>query len=262
MQTSFFNYIGNDPRVISIAGKSPTYFKGREYKKLAPKYWFWKKYKDDKDHIFYIYHYYKEVLNKLDPYVVFKELGEDSIITCWEYPFYFCHRRLVANWFYDNLNIKVNEIISSDTIECSTKGIIQLSAFVAKIKINHLESTIEEIYQLSKRFNIVTIKNSWDKNKGKNPDYFEFLNIRFDKELSSEFYTYLWCIYFLQNYFLIDYLNHYNSFTDMFRGKSLNCQADVITRIRHEGLLNVLFSCENMLRMINIDILLKEKLYE
>jgi len=109
MRTSNYRISGKDPNAVSIAGRAPDWYKGREYKKLAPKYWIFKKYKEDGDEAFYTTHYYKEVLDKLDPKKVFAELGENAILLCWEEPGKFCHRRLVADWLRDNLHIQVFE---------------------------------------------------------------------------------------------------------------------------------------------------------
>jgi len=102
--------VRRDPRAVSIAGKAPSWYKGREYKKLAPKYWFFKRYKEDGDVDFYVEQYYKEVLSKLNAQEVYDELGHDSILLCWETPDEFCHRRVVAGWFEAELEIKVSEL--------------------------------------------------------------------------------------------------------------------------------------------------------
>ena len=112
MKTSNFWKIdkNNIDNYVSIAGKCPNWYKGREYKKLAPKYWFFKKYKLDGDEISYTKDYYKEVLDKLDPQEIYDKLGEDAIILCWEKPGDFCHRRLVAEWLEKALGITIDEI--------------------------------------------------------------------------------------------------------------------------------------------------------
>ena len=109
MNTSYFGKIDKNLNNVSISGKAPDWYNGRQYKKLAPKYWFFKKYKEDNDEQFYINEYYK-ILNELDPYQVFKELGENSVLLCYENPGQFCHRHLVAKWLMDNLNIKILEL--------------------------------------------------------------------------------------------------------------------------------------------------------
>lgn len=107
--TSNFSKNGNNENAVAICGKSPAFFKGMEYKKLAPKYWFFKKYKEDHDEEFYIKHYYLEVLSKLDPQKVYEEL-DGKILLCYEKETDFCHRFLVADWLEQKLGIKVEEI--------------------------------------------------------------------------------------------------------------------------------------------------------
>ena len=110
VETSYFKKEFNNPNAVSIAAKCPLFFKGREYKKLAPKYWFLKKYKQDGDKEFYIKKYFEEVLNKLDPKKVYNELGENSILLCWESSEKFCHRHIVAEWLSKTIGVEIKEI--------------------------------------------------------------------------------------------------------------------------------------------------------
>jgi len=115
MKTSNFKNASQAPNAVSIAGRAPSSYKGLEYKILAPKYWFFKKYKDPNDTNFmnkgfYIRNYYAEVLDKLDPKEVYEELGEDAILLCWEEPGEFCHRHLVAEWLMKHLGIEIKEL--------------------------------------------------------------------------------------------------------------------------------------------------------
>ena len=95
--------------VVSIAGRPPVWYKGRQYKKLAPKYWFFAKYKEDGDADYYVEQYYYEVLAKLDAQQVYEELGENAILCCWE-DRGFCHRFVVADWFKVELGIIIEEL--------------------------------------------------------------------------------------------------------------------------------------------------------
>jgi|GEM_PF-3860333 len=52
----------------------------------------------------------REVLEKLDPVKVFGDLGQWTILLCWESPGQDCHRRLVAEWLEKSLKIKVPEL--------------------------------------------------------------------------------------------------------------------------------------------------------
>ncbi len=110
MNTSYFARNGHNPYGVSIAGGCPEWFEGTKYKKLAPKYWFFKLYKEngDKDH--YIDCYKREVLDKLDAQTVYNELGCNAILLCWEAPGKFCHRHLVAQWFKEKLGVEVIEL--------------------------------------------------------------------------------------------------------------------------------------------------------
>lgn len=128
MNTSYFaKYKGEN--AVSIAGKCPDWFKGRQYKKLAPKWHFFKKYKDtlndikngkynseiieyirDEAESEYMFYYVEEVLNKLDAKQVYEELGENTVLLCWERSSEFCHRHIVRWWFQKELGIEVNEL--------------------------------------------------------------------------------------------------------------------------------------------------------
>jgi uncharacterized protein (DUF488 family) len=110
MKTSYYAISGRERHAVSIAAKAPVWFKGREYKKLAPKYTFFKKYKLDGDEKYYTEQYYKEVLDKLDSQQVFDELGENAVLLCWEKKGEFCHRLLVAEWLEKTLGITIEEI--------------------------------------------------------------------------------------------------------------------------------------------------------
>ena len=111
MQTSYYaKYKGEN--AVSIALSKPKWYQCREYKKLAPTWDLLNKYKKDKDEVYYIEHYYRDILNKLDPKQVYKELGEDAVLLCWEKSSDFCHRHIVAEWLGEKLGIKVGEYIN------------------------------------------------------------------------------------------------------------------------------------------------------
>ena len=111
MNISYFNSKhSKSNRAVSIAGKSPAWFTGREYKKLAPKFWFFKEYQENGDEDFYVEQYCKEVLSNLNAKDVYEELGEDAILICWETPDRFCHRHIVAAWFKEELGVEVTEL--------------------------------------------------------------------------------------------------------------------------------------------------------
>lgn len=110
MHTSYYAKSAKHPNAVSIAGKAPAFYTGRQYKKLAPKFWFFEKYKKDGDEEFYTKHYYEEVLDKLDPFIVLKELGAHAVLLCYETPEKFCHRKLVAKWLSEKTGIEITEL--------------------------------------------------------------------------------------------------------------------------------------------------------
>jgi hypothetical protein len=116
--TSYFAHIkkldNQYTNLISIARKSPDWFKGREYKKLAPSWDILIQYKNlmpiGREKI-YTERFYNEILFPLDLQVniIIKELGENPVLLCYEKPENFCHRFLVAEWLI-NKGFEVKEI--------------------------------------------------------------------------------------------------------------------------------------------------------
>lgn len=109
---------------ISIAAKKPDYIDIMEYKKLAPKFSFWKIWKNNisKKGIndYYIAEYQKQVLSLLNPKIVLYELekmtskSEMVVLLCYEKPKDFCHRHIVADWITKNTNTKIKELNLGD----------------------------------------------------------------------------------------------------------------------------------------------------
>ena len=95
---------------ISICGKTPDWYKGLQYKKLAPKYGFFMEWKKNHDNDFYIEHFQKEVLDRLDILNVVRDIinisnqekKKEIVLICYEKPSDFCHRHLVAEWLNQN----------------------------------------------------------------------------------------------------------------------------------------------------------------
>ena len=55
--------------------------------------------------------YRAQVLDKLDPHKIIRDLGGDNfVMLCWEAPGEFCHRRVVAVWMEKATGIKVEEL--------------------------------------------------------------------------------------------------------------------------------------------------------
>lgn len=113
MKTSYYANLKNIKYPISIAGKAPAFYKGPEYKKLAPKWFFfneWKYGNHKGDNNYYIENFNHAVLNMLDFQEVLKDLQSfypeaplsEITLICYEKPDAFCHRHLVADWLTKN----------------------------------------------------------------------------------------------------------------------------------------------------------------
>ena len=126
--TSYFGKLKKLPTniiPIAICGKSPDWFNGIEYKKLAPKYSFFSEWKETKDDEYYVNCFNEQVLKPLNAENVIEELYNslsDDIkyflnicncqpwdnpnvhiaLMCYEKPGDFCHRNLVAEWLNKN----------------------------------------------------------------------------------------------------------------------------------------------------------------
>ena len=110
LYTSYFAMLKKLPKdvvPVAICGKSPDWYTGLQYKKLAPKYDFFIEWKKNHDNDYYIRNFKAQVLDKLNYIVVLEELKQlaktDNIaLICYEKPSDFCHRHLVAKWFKEN----------------------------------------------------------------------------------------------------------------------------------------------------------------
>ena len=122
--TSYFAKLKSLPEniiPISICGKAPDWYKGLQYKKLAPKYDFFMEWKKNHDNDYYIKCFNEQVLDKLNVDDVIKELDSllidaatsldytgdlmlvpQIVLVCYEKPGDFCHRHLVAGWLNEN----------------------------------------------------------------------------------------------------------------------------------------------------------------
>ena len=113
-----------DPNAVFIAicGGIPSWYDGKWYKKVAPKWTWWKYWHDTyvghyetKEAIDYYTACYKNtVLDVLDKHVIandIRTLAQDNnaYLLCFETPDKFCHRHLLADWLDESLGYKINE---------------------------------------------------------------------------------------------------------------------------------------------------------
>lgn len=106
----------SDAVFVSIAARTPSFYSGLVYGKLAPSYRAFTRFKETNDREAYKISYINETLSGLDPAAVLAELKEltgmedDSkiILLCYENQSYISHRVFVAHWFH-NAGIKCSE---------------------------------------------------------------------------------------------------------------------------------------------------------
>ena len=91
---------------VSICGRAPDWYIGRQMKKFAPRLWFYEKYKNKvitaSDYVIF---YRNEVLSRFSMKDVFEEFkgvaqafkASGIVLLCYEKPEEFCHRHLLAN---------------------------------------------------------------------------------------------------------------------------------------------------------------------
>lgn len=116
-------------------------------------------------------------------------------------------------------------------LECSSRGDKRFSAFYANVTVFGRTTNIERHYQSCKRFNDENIKKA----KGQTPDYIFVNGVRLDVKYLTPYYKLLWVKYLDENLELVIYAAQFDDYNDMFKGKSINCQADVIGQYVKQG---------------------------
>lgn len=88
---------------IAISVGPPKWFNGKVDKRLAPTWEIMKKPRAVYDDLF------SKRLNELNPQKLYDELPDKAVLLCYESHNDWCHRRMVAEWLEENLNIVVPE---------------------------------------------------------------------------------------------------------------------------------------------------------
>ena len=104
--TSNFKTAGHLSQAVAISLGVPRGWTGRRYTRLAPN----RRLVKIMDPTIFTRLYRTEILDKLDPHKIIKDLGGDNfILICWEAPGEFCHRRVVAAWLRKRTGVLVEE---------------------------------------------------------------------------------------------------------------------------------------------------------
>lgn len=96
----------------------------------------------------------------------------------------------------------------------------------------------------------IIVPSNWKEAKGKAPVFAEIAGIQLPISYLSQFYKLLWVKYFDQNPALLYVTSTYDDFSDRFKGKSKNCQADVIRDIVKKGRAHVVKECEPLIKLL------------
>ena len=119
-------------------------------------------------------------------------------------------------------------------LECSSKGDKRFSALYAMVSVNGVVNSIEKHYQ-SVKFKGEPCNPKRCK-KGEHVEFIVINNKILDVKYLTAFYKLLWIKYFINNKDLFEYAKGFDEFNDMFKGKSINCQADVIKELVEKGM--------------------------
>jgi hypothetical protein len=117
ISTSYFARLAHITNPVSIANKTPYYYTGPTYPKLAPPWGIVHSYKyDNMSREAYTRCYHDMILDRLDRNQVVEELYalypnvRQVTLLCYETPLQFCHRQLVASWLLAG-GIEVRELV-------------------------------------------------------------------------------------------------------------------------------------------------------
>ena len=115
-------------------------------------------------------------------------------------------------------------------LECSSRGDKRFSAFYAKIKFYGSYDSIENHYQRVKRD-----ASGASVRKGQKVNHIVINGMALEAKYLTPLYTIMWVKYLDNNPDLVEYAKGFDDFNDMFKGKSINCQADVIRAYVKDG---------------------------
>lgn len=125
-------------------------------------------------------------------------------------------------------------------LECSSRGDRRFSALYAQVKVCGRLATIEEHYQLAKRF--PWAPRHWREAKGRRPTHLEICGRRFPVSYLTAWYALLWLLYLDQHPELVEYARQFDGFRDSFARPGCNSQAKMIelyVKRGREGLLEL-----------------------
>lgn len=145
-------------------------------------------------------------------------------------------------------------------LECSSKGDSRFSALFAKVKVYGVEASIESHYQRAKRFErrhgIRKRAKNWKQAKewqrqGWRTVDIEINGIVLPVDYLGAYYKVLWVKYLDQHPELVEYAKEFDDYNDIFKGNSINCQADVIRQYMKDGRSSIMTEVRDFTRLLS-----------
>lgn len=112
---------------------------------------------------------------------------------------------------------------------------MRFSALHARVEVYGRLDTIENHYQLAKRFTGSPPPQTWREAKGCRPDYLEIGGVEVSARLMSAWYLLLWLKYLDQNPQLVMVARHHDEFHDSFAQPGSNSQAEAVRLYVKQG---------------------------
>ena len=131
-------------------------------------------------------------------------------------------------------------------LECSSVGDKRFSSLYALVDVFGVTESIESHYQAVKR----NEKGSYCR-KGEKVDHIIIKGKKLEPKYLTPYYILLWVKYLDKHPELVEYASQFDEFNDKFRGKSINCQADVI-RAYVKGNRSILLRTDLVKELSNI----------
>lgn len=169
-------------KTVSISGNrgKDADYKGECYPKLAPKLSFWKIWhsnigilSDEENNYYYIKEYYKQVLSKLNPEEVYRELDYSTLL-CYEDNMEFCHRHIVAAWFELLLDVEVPECKLDETGIVSLERPSYIKEYLEEIMKRNVNmrgfNSLRALYLFGKSEKLENLANKLEEETGKSYD--------------------------------------------------------------------------------------------
>lgn len=146
-----------------------------------------------------------------------------------------------------------SKIATTKVLECSSKGCRYFSAFYAVVDVFGKVGSIEKHYQESKLFEVDGKIEHLDMKqaKGKKPVAIHIEDKVFQPKYLTAFYKLLWLKYLDNNPSLVEFAQQFNDYNDMFKGHSINCQADVIRQYCKDGKRSIIQECMQFIKILN-----------